>query len=87
MSQRRSTNVDPVEVLRTHSSVEAEVVRGLLDAHGIEASVGSALSPSLFPMRFGQAEFRIAVASAAAGRARHADPEFRIAEVAGKHRR
>ena len=70
MSQRRSANVDPVEILRTHSSVEAEVVRGLLDAHGIEASVGSALSPSLFPMRFGQAEFRITVASAAAGRAR-----------------
>ena len=40
MSQRRPLNVDPVEVLRTHSSVEAEVVRGLLDAHGIEASVG-----------------------------------------------
>jgi ribonuclease III len=70
MSQRRPGGVDPVEVLRTHSSVEAEVVRGLLDAHGIDASVGSALSPSLFPMRFGQAEFRITVASAAAGRAR-----------------
>jgi ribonuclease-3 len=70
MSQRRPMNLNPVEVLRTHSSVEAEVVRGLLDAHGIEASVGSALSPSLFPMRFGQAEFRITVASAAAGRAR-----------------
>src|SRR5512145_1611702 len=70
MSQRRPMNVNPVEVLRTHSSVEAEVVRGLLDAHGIEASVGSALSPSLFPMRFGQAEFRITVASGAAGRAR-----------------
>jgi ribonuclease-3 len=60
----------PVEVFRSHSSVEAEVVRGLLDAHGIDASVGAALSPSLFPMRFGQTEFRIVVAHSLAGRAR-----------------
>ena len=60
----------PAEVFRSHSSIEAEVVRGLLDAHGIEAGVAAALSPSLFPMRFGQAEFRILVSSSTAGRAR-----------------
>jgi ribonuclease-3 len=60
----------PAEVFRSHSSIEAEVVRGLLDAHGIDAGVAAVLSPSLFPMRFGQAEFRILVASSAAGRAR-----------------
>ena len=60
----------PVEIFRSHSSIETEVVRGLLDAHGIEASVTSALSPSLFPVRFGQAEFRVSVPAAAAGTAR-----------------
>jgi len=69
MTERRQ-GARPVEIFRTHSSVEAEVVRGLLDAHDIDASVGSPLSPALFPMRFGQAEFRIMVASPAAGRAR-----------------
>lgn len=66
----RAPEGPPVEIFRSHSSIEAEVVRSLLDAHGIETSVGSALSPSLFPVRFGQAEFRIAVCSADAGRAR-----------------
>ena len=59
----------PVEVLRTPSSVEAEVVRALLDAHGIQATVSSALA-GLVPMRFGQTEFRITVPSVAASRAR-----------------
>ena len=39
----------PVEIFRSHSSIEAEVVRGLLDAHGIDSVVPSALSPSVFP--------------------------------------
>jgi ribonuclease-3 len=60
----------PVEIFRSHSSIETEVVRGLLDAHGIEASVSSALSRSLFPVRFGQTEFRVSVAAAASGTAR-----------------
>ncbi len=60
----------PVDIFRSHSSIEVEVVRGLLAAHGIEAVVGSALAPSVFPMRFGQAEFRVAVAATAAARAR-----------------
>ena len=70
MSERKGAGLTPEEVFRTPSSVEAEVVCGLLDAHHIEASVASALSPTLFPMRFGQAEFRITVASGQAGRAR-----------------
>src|SRR5436190_5335802 len=61
----------PVEIFRSHSSIETEVVRGLLDAHGIEASVSAALSQSLFPVRFGQTEFRVSVAAAAAGTARN----------------
>jgi ribonuclease-3 len=60
----------PVEVFRTHSSIEAEVVRGLFDAHGIEAYVGSAMSRALFPLRLGQTEFSISVPRLAAERAR-----------------
>jgi len=66
----RSRSGPPVDVFRSHSSIEAEVVRGLLAAHRIEAIVGSALAPSVFPMRFGQTEFRVSVPESAAGRAR-----------------
>ena len=60
----------PAEVFRTHSSIEAEVVRGLLAAHGIESALASGLSPTVFPGNFGHAEFRISVPRAAAARAR-----------------
>jgi ribonuclease-3 len=60
----------PVEVFRSHSSIEAEVVRGLLTAHDIDAYVGSALARSVFPMRFEQTEFSVSVPHAAAKRAR-----------------
>jgi len=60
----------PVEIFRSHSSIEAEVVRGLLDAHGIDANVSSMLGPTVFPVRFGQTEFRISVPGGSAGRAR-----------------
>ena len=56
--------VPPVEIFRTHSSIEAEVVRGLLDAHGIHAHVG-AVSRGL-----GQAEFSIAVLPETSARAK-----------------
>jgi ribonuclease III len=60
----------PVIVFRSHSSIEASVVSGLLDAHDIDSHVSSALAPSVFPVRFGQTEFCISVASQAAGQAR-----------------
>jgi len=59
-----------VEVFRSHSSIEVEVVRGLFDAHGIESAVESALSQSLFPMAVGQTEFKVSVASDQSARAR-----------------
>jgi ribonuclease-3 len=61
----------PVEIFRSHSAIETEVVRGLLDAHGIESNVASALSPSVFPIRFGQTEFKITVPAGAAVAARN----------------
>jgi ribonuclease-3 len=70
MTGRDSPRLPPIEIFRTHSSIEAEVVRGLLEAHGIEASVASALPQAIFSMRFGQAEFGIAVSADFASRAR-----------------
>jgi ribonuclease-3 len=66
----RAASFKLAEVFRSHSSIETEVVRGLLDAHGIDADVSSTLSPSLFPVRFGQTEFRVTVPAAAAQTAR-----------------
>jgi ribonuclease III len=57
----------PVEVFRTHSSIEAEVVRGLLDAHGTTATVSSVLS---LAVGFGHTEFKISVDADAASRSR-----------------
>ena len=41
---------DLVTVFRTRSDVEASVVRGLLEAHGVPSVVSSKLTQSLFPM-------------------------------------
>lgn len=70
MGEHRPPEPAPVEIFRTHSSVEVEVVRGLLDAHDIETHVGAALSPSVFPVLFAQAQFCITVPGESARRAR-----------------
>lgn len=58
-------------VFRSHLSIEAEVVRGLLVAHGLSARVSSTLAPGLFPLRFGgQAEFAVTVPDGQEGKAR-----------------
>ena len=36
-------------IFRTHSDIEASVVRGLLDAHGIESLHAMGPAPSVFP--------------------------------------
>ena len=49
-------------VFTTHSHVEADVVRGLLDAHGIRAVITSDNSQAVFPLRLtGQWELRVCV--------------------------
>ena len=63
-----SAAAPPVEVFRSHSSIETEVVRGLLSAHGMESALSSALSPSVFPINFAQTEFRVSVAGPMAAR-------------------
>jgi ribonuclease-3 len=66
----RSSAGAPIEVCRSHSSVEVEVVRGLLTAHGIASAVRSTHSSSVFPINFGENEFRVSVSGADAQRAR-----------------
>jgi ribonuclease-3 len=70
MAAPRPPDSTPVEIFRSHSSVEAEVVRGLLDAHGITTHVVSALSASVFPVIFAQAQFCVTVPGESAARAR-----------------
>jgi ribonuclease-3 len=54
-------------VFRTTSQSEAEVVRGLLEAHGIAALIASDMARTAFP--FSLAELRVAVAADAAEQA------------------
>ena len=41
---------DLVVIFRTRSDVEASIVRGLLESHGILSVQSSGLPPSIFPM-------------------------------------
>jgi ribonuclease-3 len=53
---------DLVVIFRTHSDVEASVVRGLLEAHGVPSMVASDLPHSIFPVSVnGLGEVRIFV--------------------------
>ena len=71
-------------VFRTHSHVEADVVRGLLDAHGIAAVVTSDISQAVFPLRIaGQWELRVCVHESAATAAREIIDSHRDAVGAG----
>jgi ribonuclease III len=54
-------------VFRTHSDIEASIVVGLLEAHGIYAAASSDLTHSVFPLSIdGLGEVRIAVATSQA---------------------
>lgn len=70
MRKREEPPEGPVEVFRSHSSIEAEVVCALLAAHEIDSLVSSALAPSVSLTPFGGAEFRVSVAGPSAHRAR-----------------
>jgi ribonuclease-3 len=83
----RARQDPPVEIFHSHSSIEAEVVRGLLDAHGIDASVGTAFSASPTPLRLGQADFRVSVPAAAAVSAKELIASHLDEAAAGEVRR
>ena len=41
---------DVVVIFRTHSDIEAQIVRGLLEAHGVMSVASSDVLHSVFPM-------------------------------------
>jgi len=58
---------DLVVIFRTHSDIEAQIVRGLLEAHGVMSVVSSDVLHSVFPMSVdGLTQVRIAVHAAEA---------------------
>lgn len=56
---------DPLTVVfRTHSDIEASIVRGLLEAHGISTAASSDLTHAVFPLTIdGLGEVRISVSA------------------------
>ena len=62
---------EAVVIFRTSSEIEANVVRGLLDAHGIRAIVTSDMTRTVFPLAIsGQWELRVSVTEAEAEEAK-----------------
>jgi ribonuclease III len=58
-------------VFRTHSDIEATIVRGLLEAHGIFVALSSDLTHSVFPVSIdGLGEVRVSVPASQADEAR-----------------
>jgi ribonuclease III len=69
---------DLVVIFRTHSDIEASIVRGLLETHGIRSMVSSDVPHSIFPLSVdGLGEVRISV---------HADDAEEASRVIESHR-
>ncbi len=76
---------DLVTVFRTRSDVEASIVRGLLEAHGVPSVVASPLPQSLFPMAVNTlGEIGIAVHEADAEEAQRIIEEHRTELTNGR---
>jgi len=76
---------DLVTIFRTRSDVEASVVRGLLEAHGIPSVVASHLPQSLFPMVLSTlGEIGIAVRAADADEAQRIIESHRLGLAGGQ---
>jgi ribonuclease-3 len=74
---------DPVVVFRTWSDIEASIVRGLLEAHGIDVSLASDVPHAVFPLTInGLGEVRIAVPADAAEAASRILQDYRAADEA-----
>ena len=72
-----------VTIFRTRSPIEADVVRGLLETHGIEAMIASDISRTPFPMSV--AELRVSVHAAQAANAKRIIESHREEGGAGRH--
>ena len=71
-------------VLRTHSDVEANVARALLETHGIRTLVSSDVSHALFPLTIdGLGEVRVSVRTEEANRAMRLLDDYRTGPHAG----
>jgi ribonuclease-3 len=70
--ERQRTDPRPLSVIfRTHSDIEASIVVGLLEAHGIMAAPSSDLTHAVFPLSIdGLGEVRISVPASQADAAR-----------------
>ena len=76
---------DLVVIFRTHSDIEASIVRSLLESHGIASVVSSDASRSVFPLAVdGVDEVRIAVRAEAAEEARRIIAGHRV-DAPGGH--
>jgi ribonuclease-3 len=65
------TMPDQIVIFRTHSDIEAQIVRGLLEAHGVLSVISSDVLHSIFPLSVdGLGEVRIAVHHSEADEAR-----------------
>lgn len=68
----------PVVIFRTHSDVEASVVRGLLESHGIQVLLSSAIAHTIFPLTVdGLGEVRMSVHPDEADEARRIIESYR----------
>jgi ribonuclease-3 len=71
-------------VFRTHSEIEASIVRGLLDTHGIDSIPSAGPAPSVFPFNVdGLVEVRVAVPAELAEEARRIIADHREQVPAG----
>jgi ribonuclease III len=69
---------DLVVIFRTHSDIEAQIVRGLLESHGVPSVVSSDVPHAIFPLSVdGLSEVRIAV---------HADEAHDAQQIIEAHR-
>lgn len=75
---------EPVVVFRTWSDIEASIVRGLLEAHGVEVSLASDVPHGVFPLTVnGLGEVRIAVADDMAEAATRLIQDYRTSDESG----
>lgn len=74
-----------VVIFRTHSDIEASIVRGLLETHGIPSIASSDVPHSVFPLAIdGLGEVRVSVPAEAADEAQRVIKSHQVAEAGGK---
>ncbi|HVC20419.1 MAG TPA: ribonuclease III [Vicinamibacterales bacterium] len=74
-----------VVILRTHSDAEASIVRGLLESHGIQVLLSSAVPHSVFPLTIdGLGEVRLSVRADEAEEATRIIEGYRTETVGGR---